>query len=1017
MPTFRDDPKLGCMVPMMKTDDINDQSITKDKIRDGNVTTEKLADCAVSTDKLPDGAVSTSKIASRSVTTEKIAHNSVSRAELTPDVRTSIDKKADAEQVNNSLYDLEKKIGERFVIEGDVTNLPDEEDLTSVKESERDVLKLADRSYTPEKFSGKGYKILRRNIKPVSIAVTKIQIESAPSADGTLSFTINGKETQVAVSTTTDNTTALVAKKVTSALQESMTEYEVSAEASLINLTRKSAGSVTPSIFSASTTGVICTVTDSTKREFRNILTAVMMNQPNTIYEIRYDFDLDGETIEIPASSEVIFKGGSITNGTLVLKGNIYAKKELTLKNIKLKGCLYIITDELIYIQNCSFYTENEVFDKFSASIYVNYNNANVVIENCTFLSNRTVSNAIIVNSDINNLVITSCNISCYLRAALYSIYNIYNCKVQLNYIHDIGNLLDKNLKLYVGAYGIRISNTSSNDTYPNCNIDILSNKFERIYTYRNINNDNSECHAILLYANNVNISNNYIKDILAGESEEDINIFGGQAHEAIYVKGENPVITYNRIINGTGHCNSDGSICHKHKNTTSNISFNIIEQKFGDGIYCLADDVNISYNTITIENNYSDSDDLHIARLTAIRNISVDDRAMCKGIISNNKIVLKSRITNNMSFAIYCNSTGRFIDIFNNYICSEDKCINPFRIDCYKLDDKKEDNVIRIFDNTYIGYHTYIFSIYNIKNGSGYKFIVKNNNIKLLDLNKLPIIYNIDVPDSSFQIIGNEVIGFNNSYLLVFMYSSVSIKNLLVDGNYMDLYIKYFVESNFLETSQILFKNNILANLEFLLHSDKVNDLFFVNNFVKNEDFILLRNTKSEFTNIELGKVVVKSNFPNFSIKEEGTYTCKESFCDIVKMKGKIKDYRGVVVNNKKIITRVDSRDFDAFGVSEYMKRKDSLQKIKEAQSKESLPVGYLAINTDSNMPIIYIGDNNWLSVNGFSPEYSQKGSSDNKPQLSEHEEGFEYYDTTIKKKILWNGTSWVNLDGTELL
>lgn len=29
---------------------------------------------------------------------------------------------------------------------------------------------------------------------------------------------------------------------------------------------------------------------------------------------------------------------------------------------------------------------------------------------------------------------------------------------------------------------------------------------------------------------------------------------------------------------------------------------------------------------------------------------------------------------------------------------------------------------------------------------------------------------------------------------------------------------------------------------------------------------------------------------------------------------------------------------------------------------------------------------------------------------------EGFDVYDTTLKKKILWNGTAWVNLDGTSL-
>lgn len=322
-------------------------SVTTEKIKDKNVTNEKLADNSVSNEKIKDksitnsklddnsvdgrnlsnssienrhivkNAVSTSKIASRSVTNEKIAYNSVSRKELTPYLRSSIDNKADSEQVNNSLYNLEKKIGDRFVIEGDVTNLPDEEDLTSVKESERNVLKLADRSYAPYNFSGKGYKILRRNIKQVSIAVTKISVESAPSSDGTLSFTINGKETHILVSASTDNTTALVAKKVASAFQESMTEYEVSVDASLITLTKKSGGSVTQSVFSASTTGVVCTVTDSTKRELRNILTQDMINQPNTIYEIRYRFDLLHDTVSLPTNCILKFEGGELYNGTI----------------------------------------------------------------------------------------------------------------------------------------------------------------------------------------------------------------------------------------------------------------------------------------------------------------------------------------------------------------------------------------------------------------------------------------------------------------------------------------------------------------------------------------------------------------------------------------------------------------------------------------------------------------------------------------------------------------------------
>lgn len=44
---------------------------------------------------------------------------------------------------------------------------------------------------------------------------------------------------------------------------------------------------------------------------------AEQMVQENTIYEVRYDFDLDEETLEVPADCVLEFKGGSFSNGTL----------------------------------------------------------------------------------------------------------------------------------------------------------------------------------------------------------------------------------------------------------------------------------------------------------------------------------------------------------------------------------------------------------------------------------------------------------------------------------------------------------------------------------------------------------------------------------------------------------------------------------------------------------------------------------------------------------------------------
>lgn len=48
---------------------------------------------------------------------------------------------------------------------------------------------------------------------------------------------------------------------------------------------------------------------------YKNTLTSDMISQPNTTYEIRYDFDLNGETIDIPKNCILKFEGGTFNNG------------------------------------------------------------------------------------------------------------------------------------------------------------------------------------------------------------------------------------------------------------------------------------------------------------------------------------------------------------------------------------------------------------------------------------------------------------------------------------------------------------------------------------------------------------------------------------------------------------------------------------------------------------------------------------------------------------------------------
>lgn len=130
---------------------------------------------------------------------------------------------------------------------GNITNLPDEEDLTV---SENNVLKLKDKEYNPYNYSGMGRVYLRKHI-------------------------VNGT----------------------------------------------------------------------------NILAQHMINKPNTIYIIQYDYCLGGETIEIPENCVLQFEGGSLRNGGLLLNNTVINSSTKYL-NVTTKGFFknsIVIVDNLEY--------------------------------------------------------------------------------------------------------------------------------------------------------------------------------------------------------------------------------------------------------------------------------------------------------------------------------------------------------------------------------------------------------------------------------------------------------------------------------------------------------------------------------------------------------------------------------------------------------------------------------------------------------------------------------------------
>lgn len=54
---------------------------------------------------------------------------------------------------------------------------------------------------------------------------------------------------------------------------------------------------------------------------------------------------------------------------------------------------------------------------------------------------------------------------------------------------------------------------------------------------------------------------------------------------------------------------------------------------------------------------------------------------------------------------------------------------------------------------------------------------------------------------------------------------------------------------------------------------------------------------------------------------------------------------------------------------------------------------------------------------TNFLSSNYKNfRGTTDSRPTLTKYDSGFPFYDTTLKKYICWNGSIWINFDGSAL-
>ena len=188
----------------------------------------------------------------------------------------------------------------------------------------------------------------------------------------------------------------------------------------------------------------------------KNILTQSMINMPNTIYEIRYDFDLNGNTINIPENCKLKFVGGSLKNG--YLKGSLL-NSVIDFSRIKVDdlGVFFsyfkLKDNQTVIFEKDKVYTSSIDININASNITINGNGATIQSVNTEHLSNIieispkvAIYYGLSIETTINSNIVSLGTIASDIQIGDYIQLRDSANKLNLNYHNGIyAIVLDKN--------------------------------------------------------------------------------------------------------------------------------------------------------------------------------------------------------------------------------------------------------------------------------------------------------------------------------------------------------------------------------------------------------------------------------------------------------------------------------------------------------------------------------------------------------------------------------------------
>lgn len=169
----------------------------------------------------------------------------------------------------------------------------------------------------------------------------------------------------------------------------------------------------------------------------KNILTQKMISKPNTIYEIRYDFDLNGETINIPENCTLKFKCGTLNNG--ILSNSLYISCD--------KNSICFL-DKLRF--NNAILKNREVYANWFGDLSYELDSA-IVIQRCIHACNNT-----------NDIILPTHSMSIYSSIIIdknIRIKGVYDAKRDI--YHTYFDVKTSNISVFVISNQCEIDNVS----------------------------------------------------------------------------------------------------------------------------------------------------------------------------------------------------------------------------------------------------------------------------------------------------------------------------------------------------------------------------------------------------------------------------------------------------------------------------------------------------------------------------------------------------------------------------